>query len=261
MKPLFSLQEKVAIVTGGGKGIGEGICKVFAQQGAKVHFLDIDVQNGKRVEQEIQEQKGNATFYACDLTQHKKVGKLFKQIYEQEGQLNILVNNAGIAHVGNVETTTPEDLDRLYSVNIKSVYSCLHFGVQYMKKSGGGAIVNLASVASVLGISDRFAYSATKGAVYTMTFSVAKDYINDNIRCNAVGPGRVHTPFVDGYLRDNYPGREQEMYDQLAKTQPIGRMGKPEEIAQLITYLCSDEAGFVTGSFYPIDGGFLTLNS
>lgn len=261
MKPLFSLEGKTAIVTGGGKGIGESICKVFARQGAKVHFLDVDLENGQRVESAIRKEGGKATFYEGDVTKHEQIGRLFKQIYDQTGTLGILVNNAGIAHVGNVETTTPEDMDRLYRVNIKGVYSCLHFGVQYMKKSGGGAIVNLASVASVVGITDRFAYSTTKGAVYTMTFSIAKDYLKDNIRCNAVGPGRVHTPFVDGYLATNYPGREKEVYDQLAKTQPIGRMGEPDEVAQLITFLCSDEAGFITGSFYPIDGGFLTLNS
>ncbi len=260
MKQLFSLKKKVAIVTGGGKGIGESICKIFAQQGAIVHILDIDKDNGLRVSMQIKNAKGKAVFHHIDLTKHKKLGKLFKKIYKKEGSLDILVNNAGIAHIGNVEKTTPDDIDKLYAVNVKSVYSCLHYGVKYMKKSQGGSIVNLASIASVIGIQDRFAYSATKGAVYTMTFSVAKDYIHDRIRCNAVGPARVHTPFVDGYLKQNYPGKEKEMFDVLSKTQPMGRMGKPDEVAQLITYLCSDEAGFVTGSFYPIDGGFLTLN-
>ena len=261
MKQLFSLKNKVAIVTGGGKGIGESISKIFAQQGAIVHILDKDKDNGLRVSMQIRNEKGKAIFHHIDLTKHKKLGKLFKQIYKKEGSLDILVNNAGIAHVGNVENTTPDDLDKLYAVNVKSVYSCLHYGVTYMKKSGGGSIVNLASIASVIGLADRFAYSATKGAIYTMTFSIAKDYIQDRIRCNAVGPARVHTPFVDGFIKKNYPGKEKEMFDALSKTQPIGRMGKPDEVAQLITYLCSDEAGFVTGSFYPIDGGFLTLNS
>lgn len=261
MKQLFSLKNKVAVVTGGGKGIGESICKIFAQQGAIVHILDIDKDNGLRVSMQIRNKKGTAVFHHIDLTKHKKLGKLFKKIYKKEGSLDILVNNAGIAHIGNVEKTTPDDLDKLYAVNVKSVYSCLHFGVKYMKKSGGGSIVNLASIASVIGLADRFAYSATKGAIYTMTFSIAKDYIHNRIRCNAVGPARVHTPFVDGFLKQNYPGKEKEMFDVLSKTQPIGRMGKPDEVAQLITYLCSEEAGFVTGSFYPIDGGFLTLNT
>ena len=244
------------MVTGGAKGIGEAICRVFAQQGANVHLLDVDVENGQQVAAKI-----NGTFHECDLTEHEKVGALFEQIYADAGSLDILINNAGIAHIGTAETTTPSDMDRLYAVNIKSVYSCIHHAVPFMKQSGGGSIVNLASVASVLGIADRFAYSMTKGAVYTMTFSVAKDFIGDNIRCNMVGPGRVHTPFVDGYLRDNYPGQEAEMFEALSKTQPIGRMGKPDEVAYLINYLVSDEAGFVTGSFYPIDGGFMTLNS
>ena len=252
----FRLDKKVAIVTGGAKGIGEAICRVFAQQGATVHLLDIDAENGEKVAADI-----GGHFHACDLTDHDRVGQIFQQIYDAAGSLNILINNAGIAHIGTAETTSPEDMDRMYAVNIKSVYTCLHFGIPLMKQSGGGAIVNLASVASVLGIADRFAYSTTKGAVYTMTFSVAKDFIADNIRCNMVGPGRVHTPFVDGYLANNYPGREAEMFEALSKTQPIGRMGKPAEVAYLINYLCSDEASFVTGSFYPIDGGFMTLNS
>lgn len=256
MTHLFNLAGKTAVVTGGAKGIGEAICRIFSQQGANVHLLDIDIENGSNVAADI-----GGTFHHCDLTDHDLVGRLFAQIYESSGSFDILINNAGIAHIGNAETTAPEDMDRLYSVNIKSVYSCLHFGIPLMKRSGGGAIVNLASVASVLGISDRFAYSMTKGAVYTMTLSTAKDYIDDNIRCNMVGPGRVHTPFVDGFLANNYPGKEAEMFAALSKTQPIGRMGKPEEIAYLITYLVSDEAGFVTGSFYPIDGGFVTLNS
>lgn len=258
---MFKLKNKVAIVTGGAKGIGESICKVFAKQGATVHLLDIDKKNGKRVAKSIKDKGRTAHFHHCDLTNHKLTGKVFKKIFKQEGYLDILVNNAGIAHIGNVEATTPEDMDKLYAVNIKSVYTCLHFGIKYMKLSGGGSIVNLASIASVVGIADRFAYSMSKGAVYTMTFSIAKDYLADNIRCNAVGPARVHTPFVDNYLKTYYPGKEQEMYDKLSKTQPIGRMGKPKEIAQLITYLCSDEAAFVTGSFYSIDGGFLTLNT
>ncbi|MFT5193747.1 MAG: 2-keto-3-deoxy-L-fuconate dehydrogenase [Cellvibrionaceae bacterium] len=252
----FRLDGKVAIVTGGAKGIGEAVCRVFAQQGANVHLLDLDIENGERVAAEI-----SATFHHCNLTDHEKVGEIFNTIFEKAGSLDLLVNNAGIAHIGTAETTMPDDLDKIYAVNIKSVYSCLHFGTTLMKKSGGGAIVNLASVASVTGITDRFAYSMSKGAVYTMTFSVAKDFIGDNIRCNMVGPGRVHTPFVDGYLQANYPGQEAEMFEALSKTQPIGRMGQPMEIAWLINYLCSEEAGFVTGSFYPIDGGFLKLNS
>src|SRR5690606_26764200 len=121
-------------------------------------------------------------------------------------------------------------------------------------------ILNMASVASSVGISDRFAYSMTKGAVLTMTYSVAKDYLDFGIRCNSISPGRIHTPFVDGYLANNYPGREKEMFERLSKTQPIGRMGLPEEVANLALYLCSDEASFATGTDFPLDGGFIKLN-
>ena len=258
---MIDLTNKVAIVTGGGKGIGESVCKVLAKQGAIVHILDIDKENGKNTANTIKNSNGIAFFHYCDLTQHEAVGELFKQINEQSGSLDILVNNAGIAHIGNVETTTPEDMERLFNVNVKTVYSCLHFGIPYMRKSDGGAIVNLASVASVVGLANRFSYTMSKGAIYSMTLAVAKDYVNENIRCNSVGPGRVHTPFVDNYLKNNYPEREVEMFDTLSKTQPIGRMGKPIEIANLIAYLCSDEAAFTTGSYYPIDGGFTTLNT
>ena len=259
MKQLFNLRNKVAIVTGGAKGIGESICKIFGSLGASVRLLDIDDENGKKVQSAITEGGGNARFYHCDLTGHLEVGKVFQTIYDQDKKLDILVNNAGIGFIGDVEHTTEEVMQRLYDVNIKSVYSCLHFGVQHMKNSGGGSIVNLASTVSVVGIPERFAYSMSKGAVYSMTFSVATDYLEHNIRCNAVGPGRVHTPFVDNYIALNYPGKEKQMFDKLSKTQPIGRMAKPEEIAKLIAYLCSDEAAFVTGSFYPIDGGFIKL--
>ena len=130
-----------------------------------------------------------------------------------------------------------------------------------MKNKGGGIILNMASIASTVGITDRFAYSMTKGAVLTMTYSIAKDYINDNIRCNCISPARVHTPFVDGFIKKNYPGKELEMFDKLSNTQPIGRMGKPQEIADLALFLCSKESSFITGSNYGIDGGYVTLNS
>ncbi|HLR25359.1 MAG TPA: SDR family oxidoreductase, partial [Fodinibius sp.] len=166
----------------------------------------------------------------------------------------------GVAHIGNVEDTSEQDFDRIYSVNVKGVYNCIHATIGRMVEQGGGVILNMASIASVVGIDDRFAYSMSKGAVLTMTLSVAKDYIGDNIRCNCISPARIHTPFVDGFLKENYPGREQEMFDQLSQTQPIGRMGKPEEVASLVLYLCSDQAGFITGTNYPIDGGFIDLN-
>ncbi len=261
MKPIFSLQNKTAVVTGGAKGIGKSICEVFARQGARVYLLDIDEEGGEQTALGIRQAGGSAVFRKCNVAAHQEVGEVFQSIFSETGSLDILVNNAGVAHIGNAETTAEADMDRIYQANIKGVYNCLHFGLPLMKQSGGGAILNLASVASVVGISDRFAYSMSKGAVLAMAYSVAKDYLAHNIRCNAIGPGRVHTPFVDGYLRNTYPGREKEMFEKLAKTQPIGRMGEPEEIANLALYLCSDEAAFITGSFYPIDGGFITLNT
>ena len=258
---MFKLTNKTAVVTGGGKGIGKEIASLFAQQGAVVHILDPDEDAGNETVNEINKTGGKANFFNTDVAEQQAVLETFEQIYNQHNRLDVLVNNAGISHIGTVESTTEEDMDRLLSVNVKGVYNCSRAGVQKMKKNDGGVILNMASVAATMGISERFAYSATKGAVLTMTYSIAKDYIDENIRCNAISPARVHTPFVDGYLKENYPGREEEMFDKLSATQPIGRMGKPEEIAGLALYLCSDESAFITGSNYTIDGGFTTLNT
>lgn len=258
---IFSLSDKTAVITGAGKGIGRSIALLFARRGADVHILDLDVEAAEATVKEIEENKGEAHFYETNVANQEEVRIAIDKIFQHRNRLNILVNNAGIAHIGNLEDTSEEDFDRIFSVNVKGVYNCSLAAVAKMKQIGGGVVLNMASVASFLGIPDRFVYSASKGAVLTMTYSIAKDYISDNIRCNAISPARVHTPFVDGYLKQNYPGKEKEMYDQLSATQPIGRMGKPEEIASLALYLCSDEAGFITGSNYPIDGGFTTLNT
>lgn len=184
-----------------------------------------------------------------------------QQVFRQIGPADILVNNAGIAHIGKADTTSEEDFEKVFRVNVKGVYNCLHEALPLMQQRGSGVIVNISSIAAHVGLADRFAYSMAKGAVHAMTLSVAKDYIQQNIRCNSISPARVHTPFVDGFIQKNYEGREAEMFEKLSQSQPIGRMGKPEEIAALILYLCSDEASFITGSDYPIDGGFITLNS
>lgn len=258
---LFSLQEKVAVVTGGSKGIGKSISRLFARQGAVVHIIDLDKESGNQLVDEITGNGGKAHFHKADVSDQKSILTLFNKIYREDERFDILVNNAGVAHIGNLEETTEEDFDRVYSVNVKGVYNCSLAAVGHMKETGGGVILNMASVVSMTGVADRFAYTASKGAVLTMTYSIAKDYIDQNIRCNAISPARVHTPFVDGYLKNNFPGREDEMFETLSKTQPIGRMGKPDEIASLALYLCSDEAAFITGSNYPIDGGFTTLNT
>jgi NAD(P)-dependent dehydrogenase (short-subunit alcohol dehydrogenase family) len=256
---MFRLDNKITIVTGGGSGIGKAISILFAQQGATVCILDVD-DNAKKVVDEIINANNKASFYKCNISNQNEVKNVVAQIIQQHSTIDILINNAGIAHIGNAENTSSEDFEKLMNVNVKGVYNCLHEVLPFMKQKGG-CILNLASVAALVGLSDRFAYSTTKGAVIAMTLSVAKDFLQHNIRCNSISPGRVHTPFVDGFLAKNYPGKEAEMFDKLSKTQPIGRMGKPEEIAQLALYLCSDEASFITGCDYPIDGGFVKLNT
>ena len=259
-KGAFRLDGKLAVVTGGASGIGKAIAKTFATHGASVHIVDLDIESADRAAREIVDAGGSAAPHRCDVTDKAEVTRVFGKIVSDSG-IDILVNNAGIAHVGNLEQTTEEALDRIYRVNVKGVYLCMHACIEGMKQYGGGVILNMASVAASVGIADRFAYSMSKGAVLAMTYSVAKDYASDNIRVVSISPARVHTPFVDGFLRENYPGREQEMFDKLAATQPIGRMGSPQEVADLALYLCSDEAAFATGADYPIDGGFLRLNT
>jgi len=257
---LFSLKGKIAIVTGGASGIGKAISLKFAAQGARVHVLELNTENSNELISEIENNNGSVKVHPCNVSNSKEVKKIINAIISEEKTIDILVNNAGIAHIGNLENTAEEDLDRLYQVNIKGVYNCMSACIETMKMNKAGVILNMASIASSVGISDRFAYSMTKGAVLTMTYSVAKDYVNDGIRCNCISPARVHTPFVDGFIKKNYPDKEQEMFEALSKTQPIGRMGMPEEIANLALFLCSDEAGFITGTDYPIDGGFIKLN-
>jgi 2-keto-3-deoxy-L-fuconate dehydrogenase len=256
---MFRLDNKTAIITGGGSGIGKAIATVFAQQGASVHILDMDEQGATNVVKEITTAGGKAQFYKCDVSKQAEVKQIVDGI-AAGGSIDILINNAGIAHIGTADSTAETDFDRLVNVNVKGVYNCLHTVLPHMKQNGG-SILNMASIASLVGIPDRFAYSMTKGAVVGMTLSVAKDYLKYNIRCNCISPARVHTPFVDGFLAKNYPGKEQEMFEKLSKTQPIGRMGKPDEIGYLALYLCSNEASFITGCDYPIDGGFTKLNN
>ncbi len=257
MKKVFDLTGKQAVVTGGGSGIGKAICESLTNQGASIFLLDYNADQGSAVAAAINKSGGEAVFIQCDVSNEQSVQDAINQVSEE---IDILVNNAGIAHVGTVETTSSEDFQRVYDVNVKGVFNCTKAAIGKMKKKGG-SIINMASVASLTGIADRFAYSMSKGAVHTMTLSVAKDYLTYNIRCNCLAPGRVHTPFVDVFLAKNYPGKEEEMFEKLSKTQPIGRMGQPQEIANLVLYLCSDEASFITGSCYPIDGGFTTLNT
>lgn len=255
----FNLEGKTAIVTGGGSGIGKAICVALAAHGAWVHILELQEEFAKDTVDEIAENGGKAFAHTCNVVDQAQVKKLITAISKQR-RIDILVNNAGIAHIGNVENTREEDLDNIYDVNIKGVYNCIHAAIPSMKRKGG-VIINMASVGGSVGLDERFAYSMSKGAVLTMTYSVAKDYLAHGIRCNSISPGRVHTPFVDGFIAKNYPGKEKEMFEKLSKSQPIGRMGTPEEIGNLALYLCSDEASFITGTDFPIDGGFIKLNA
>lgn len=251
---MFSLQNKTAVITGGGSGIGKAIAMLFAAQGARIHILELNKTAGDETVAAIGSQ---AFAHVCNISDQQQVKEVFAKI----GGFDILVNSAGIAHVGKAGTTNEEDFERVYTVNVKGTYNCLHEAVPVFQQKGGGVVLNVASVAALVGIDDRFAYSMSKGAVYAMTMSVAKDYLSDKIRCNSISPARVHTPFVDGFIAKNYPGKEKEMFDKLSKTQPIGRMGSVDEVAALALYLCSDEAGFITGNDYPIDGGFVKLNN
>ncbi len=254
---MFELTGKVAVVTGGGSGIGAAIATLFARQGATVALIDRDASAAETTARTIRDAGGRASALQCDVADTGSVADAFARVDADHRRVDILVNNAGIAHVGTIQQTAPEDLDRLYNVNVRGVYLCARAAIDIMLREGGGVIVNMASIASLIGIPDRFAYGMTKGAVLTMTKSIAIDYVKRGIRCNCICPARVHTPFVDGYLAATYPGREDEMYRALSDYQPIGRMGRPEEVAALALYLCSDEAAFVTGQAYPIDGGVL----
>jgi 2-keto-3-deoxy-L-fuconate dehydrogenase len=257
---MFDLSGKTALITGGASGIGLAISQTFVKQGAYVHILELNIELANQVVSQLVADGGQAEAHAVDISKQADVVNIVNAIAANH-KIDILVNNAGIAHIGKADTTTEIDFDKVMNVNVKGVYNCLLATIPHLKSNGGGVILNMASIAATVGIPDRFAYSTAKGAVFSMTLSVAKDYLADNIRCNSISPARVHTPFVDGFISKTYPGKEAEMFEKLSKTQPIGRMAKPEEIGALALYLCSDEAGFVTGCDYLIDGGFEKLNN
>jgi NAD(P)-dependent dehydrogenase (short-subunit alcohol dehydrogenase family) len=251
---------KTALVTGAGSGIGHCISLQLAREGAYIVVVDLDKNAANLTLSKITANGGSGEILVCDISNNSDVTAFVKDLLEHR-TIDILINNAGIAHIGNVEHTTEADLDRIYSVNVKGVYNMLSAVVPAMKTRRHGVIINMASVASSVGIADRFAYSMSKGAVLSMTYSVAKDYIDYGIRCNSVSPARVHTPFVDDFLAKNYPDNSAEMFEKLSKSQPIGRMGMATEVASAVAYLCSDDAAFITGTNFPIDGGFVTLNN
>ncbi|MBS4072712.1 SDR family NAD(P)-dependent oxidoreductase [Algoriphagus aquatilis] len=247
---------KTVLITGGASGIGLAMVKKFASEGCIVFFIDTNHQEGTKVQLEEHEKGYRVKFLEGSITDYSQLEKLIHSI---PGKLDVLINNAGISHIGKVENTTEEDFDRVYQVNVKGMFNSIKAALPKLKENGGGSILNMCSVAATIGIPDRFAYSMTKGAALSMTLSVARDYVADGIRCNCLSPGRVHTPFVDGFLAKNYPGQEKEMFAKLAATQPVGRMGTPEEIAELAFFISSDAGSFITGANFNIDGGFMGL--
>jgi 2-keto-3-deoxy-L-fuconate dehydrogenase len=256
----LNLQGKVAVITGGGSGIGKAICERMAANGAHIWVLDVDDAAATVTAAGIVQAGGQAASLRCDVSDPASVSQVFSTIIAK-GPIHALVNSAGIAHIGTLADTKLTDFERLFRVNVQGVYLCMQAVIETMLAQGSGVIINLASVAAVAGIPSRFAYSMSKGAVRAMTLSVARDYVDKNIRCNCITPARVHTPFVDGFIRQNYPGKEAEMFKALSLTQPVGRMAKPEEVAGLAVYLCSDLATFLTGADLPFDGGVLNLRA
>jgi 2-keto-3-deoxy-L-fuconate dehydrogenase len=258
---LFDLSGKVAVVTGGGSGIGKAIATVFAQQNANVYVIDVDPVRAADVANELNNSGLQSYALPCDVSSQPNVINAMEKVVREQGKIDILICSAGVAHIGKLDSTKETDFDRLFNVNVRGVYNVMYAAITHMKAKKSGIILNIASVAASSGISERFAYSMSKGAVLSMTLSVAKDYVKEGIRCNSISPGRVHTPFVEGFLKANYPGKENEMFEKLSQTQPIGRMIKPQEVAHLALYLCSEEAAGITGTDFPIDGGFLKLNT
>jgi NAD(P)-dependent dehydrogenase (short-subunit alcohol dehydrogenase family) len=256
---MFDLTNKSAVITGGSSGIGEAISILFGRQGARVTVLDLDEAAARRTADRIVADGGKADAQRCDVSSGADTLAAMAAVEKSAGRIDILANIAGVAHIGTVETTAEADFDRVYRVNVKGMFLSTQAALPIILKGGGGVILNMASIASLIGIPERFAYSTSKGAVLSMTRSIATDYMKKNVRCNCICPARVHTPFVDGYLKSTYPGREQEMFQALSAYQPLGRMGTPEEVAQMALYLCSDEASFITGQAFPIDGGVLVL--
>ena len=244
----FDLSKKKAVVTGGSNGIGKAIANTLKNQGAEVFILDLNENQSHK--------KAGIQTIITDITKWSQINSSLTSI---PNTVDILINNAGIGFVGNIEQTEEADFDRLYQVNVKGVFNCVKAILPRMKKKGG-VIINMASIVSHVAVKERLGYTMTKGAVFAMTNAIAKDYLSYGIRCNSVSPARVHTPFVDDYLEKNYLGKEKEMFERLSKTQPIGRMAEPQEVADMVLYLCSDEASFITGTDFPIDGGFIKLN-
>ena len=250
---MFQLNDKVAVVTGGGSGIGEAIAHALAGAGARVWVLDRDQAAGAAVTSAIVASGGRAIFLKADVSSESDCYDAGLKVLSEMGRCDILVNNAGIGHVGTALTTSGDDLDRLYAVNVKGIHFMTRALLPSMIERKWGSIINLASIGGVIAVRDRFAYCTTKFAVVGMTKCMAVDYADSKVRFNAICPGRVETPFVQARLRE-YPD-PKKAYEEMASTQLLKRMGRPEEIAAAALYLSADESAFVTGSCLIIDGG------
>jgi NAD(P)-dependent dehydrogenase (short-subunit alcohol dehydrogenase family) len=251
---MFDLHGKVALITGAASGIGEAIAHTFARQGAFVYVSDLDSEAGEKVTEQIRTDTGRAEFLKLDVSDDRACFETAAVVHRDQGQLDVLVNNAGIGHVGDIQQTTADDLDRLYGVNIRGMFNLTKSFIPKMIERKHGVIVNMSSVGGVAAVKERIAYCITKFAVVGFTKCLALDHALDGIRANCICPGRVETPFVKARIAE-YPDPEKA-YSEMAATQALGRMGTPEEIAAAALYLASDEAAFVTGSALMIDGGF-----
>jgi NAD(P)-dependent dehydrogenase (short-subunit alcohol dehydrogenase family) len=251
----FRLDDKVVLVTGGGSGIGAAICRATTQQGARAVVAELDTVRGQAVASELGDA---AIFCATDVTDLASVQHAVAFAVERFGRLDVFVNCAGIGHVGNVQQTEPADFERLMAVNVRGVFNGSRAAVDQMlaQTPKGGIIINIASTAGLIGVPRRFAYCATKGAVVAMTKELAIDYVKEGIRCNAICPGTIFSPFVEGYVERFHHDTREQTIAELHARQPIGRMGRPDEVADLAVYLASEESGFMTGSAVVIDGGW-----
>ena len=246
---MFRLDNKIAFVTGAGSGIGEAFARTFAQAGARVLVADRDAEAGQRIADEV-----DGTFFALDVSDEAAYETLAAKVLSEYGRVDVLANVAGIGHVGTLLGCDAADLDRLYAVNVRGVFNgCKHF-LPGMIERGNGAIVNMASIGGITGVRDRLAYCTTKFAVVGLTKAMAIDHAHQGVRINCICPARVETPFVQARLAE-YSDPEQARLEMCA-TQPVGRMGRPDEIAAAALYLASDEAAFVTGEALVIDGGW-----
>lgn len=251
---MFSLESKIALVTGAGSGIGAAIAQTFARAGATVFVTDRDENTGRETVRFIEKAGGKAEFLALDVSKEEDCARTAKHVHQKHGRLDILVNNAGIGSVGTLLQTTSEDMDRLYNVNVKGVFNVTKAFLADMLARKYGVIVNMASIGGIVGVRDRVAYCATKFAIVGITKSMALDHATDGIRVNCICPGRVETPWVSARVKE-YPDPEKA-YREMASTQAVGRMGKPDEIAAAALYLASDESAFITGTALLIDGGW-----